>query len=116
MKRIYICHPYSADPVGNTDRIRAICQRVVDLGCNPIAPQLSLPQFLDEGTQREAALALCLDLVETCNELWSIHPGQRSPGTLSAGQALEVDKANGCGIPVIYFYERKDGSWECVRG
>jgi hypothetical protein len=68
--RVYICHPYSADPEGNVRAVRAICRAVVEEGHLPIAPHLYLPAFVDEATERALALALCLELVTMCDEVW----------------------------------------------
>lgn len=115
MRRVYICHPYSADPVEHTQRIQAICRRVVAMGHNPIAPQLWLPQFIDEETDRDNAMTLCLDIVGICSEMWIFHPGQEKPGILSSGQEMEVEEATLL-IPTRHVYERPDGGWEFIYG
>ena len=46
-----------------------ISQFIIDDGALPIAPHLYLPQLIDETTRREQALALCLELLATCDEV-----------------------------------------------
>ena len=69
-KRIYVCHPYRSDPALNSVKVRIIAQNLVAMGVLPVAPQLYLPQFINEETQRELALALCVELLKTCDEVW----------------------------------------------
>jgi len=35
----------------------------------PVAPHLYLPQLVDESSEREQALQLCLELLGTCDEV-----------------------------------------------
>ena len=42
-------------------------QFLIDDGALPIAPHLYLPQLIDDATGREQALALCLELLATCD-------------------------------------------------
>jgi len=69
IRRIYVCHPFSRSPEKNCQEIRAICKDLVSQGLLPVAPQLFLPQFVDESSQRELALKLCCALVELCHEV-----------------------------------------------
>jgi hypothetical protein len=93
--RVYVAHPYSNDPAGNVERVRAICRAVVAEGHVPIAPHLFLPAFVDEATERDLALRLCLELVEGCDALWFY-------GTcISPGMEREISAAQVRGIPVV---------------
>jgi len=95
MKRIYVCHPFADDPKGNASKVRAICRALVDEGHLPIAPQLYLPVFIDEKTERELALRLCVELVGCCAALWFY-------GTaITSGMELEMSAAQERGIPVV---------------
>ncbi len=69
MKRgtVYICHPYAGDPEGNRQKVLLICKDFVRCGLLPIAPQVYLPQFIDEETQRDVALEMCLRLLTLCD-------------------------------------------------
>ncbi len=93
--RVYVAHPYADDPVGNIERVRAICRAVVDEGHVPIAPHLFLLAFVDEATERELALRLCLELVAGCEALWFY--GTR----ISPGMEREISAAQANGIPVV---------------
>ncbi|MGH9783806.1 MAG: hypothetical protein ACRD88_06430, partial [Terriglobia bacterium] len=58
------------------------------------APQLYLPGFLDEATERDLAMRLCLGLVVLADEV-------RVYGEPSAGMLEEIAEARRLGIPVI---------------
>jgi hypothetical protein len=60
----------------------------------PIAPQLYLPAFLDETTERNLALQFCLRLVALADEV-------RVYGEPTAGMRLEIDEARRLEIPVL---------------
>jgi dienelactone hydrolase len=94
--RIYVCHPFAGDPEGNADRVRAICRVLVESGLLPVAPQVYLPQFMDETTDRDRALELCLGLLEVCHEL------RVYGGRITSGMRLEIDRAEALGIPVRF--------------
>ena len=53
---VYICHPFRGDSAGNAERVRRICE-TLKRHCVPLAPQLLLPSFIDEATERELAIA-----------------------------------------------------------
>jgi DNA polymerase-3 subunit epsilon len=93
--KVYIAHPYSDDVAANVERVRAICRNVVAEGHLPIAPQLYLPAFVDEDTDRELALKLCLELVTGCDALWLY--GTR----ISPGMEREISVAQERRIPVV---------------
>ena len=95
LRRIYVCHPFGADPDGNVLAVLKISRSLVKGGGLPIAPQLFLPAFVDECTERELALSLCLELVAVCDELWVYSP-------VTAGMRLEIRHAEALGIPVRY--------------
>ena len=64
----------------------------------PIAPQLYLPQFLSERSERGLALRMCITLLSRCNEV-------RVYGEPTSGMLLEIAEAERLNIPVI----REDG-------
>jgi hypothetical protein len=93
-RKVYVCHPFADDPVANIERVRGICIALLDRGLVPVAPQLYLPQFIDELSGRERALTLCLALLEDCNEV-------RVYGSaITAGMHREIAHAKALGIPV----------------
>ena len=92
--RVFISHPFSGSPVANVALVRQIAQRLAAAMHLPLAPQLYLPQFIDEATERALALRLCLELVALSDELHVY-------GEISAGMRLEIAEAHRLGIPVI---------------
>ena len=90
----FISHSFSSHPQRNAARITAIARRVALEGCLPLAPQIYLPQFVDEATERSLALNLCLALVAMSNEV-------RVYGDPTAGMRLEIAEARRLGIRVV---------------
>lgn len=97
-RRVYICHAYSSNPPRNCACIRRHCRALAMAGLVPIAPQLYLPAFVDEATERELALSLCLELLATCDEV------RLFGAVITPGMQRELRFAREHGIPV-YFAE-----------
>ena len=98
-RRVYVCHPFANDPAGNIERVRAISKFLIDDGALPIAPHLYLPQLIDETTGREQALALCLELLATCDEV-------RVFGEIvTEGMERELREAKRLGLPAHFVRE-----------
>ena len=93
-KRVYVCHPFANDPAGNIEKVSRICRRIVEDGELPIAPQLYLPAFIDEATERELALELCLEFVDLSDEL------RVFDRTVTSGMGRELDRAKRRQIPI----------------
>lgn len=93
-RRVYVCHPFADDPDANTKRVLDLCRALTDSGYLPIAPQIYLPRFMDEATERERALSLCLELVGTCDEV------RVYGGRITAGMRREIEYAEARAIPV----------------
>jgi len=49
--------------------LSALSRQLLDEGLMPVAPHLYLPQLVDEGSERERALGLCVELLGTCDEV-----------------------------------------------
>ena len=98
-RRVYVCHPFAGDPEGNAARVRAICGSLADAGLLPIAPHVYLPQFIDEATERERAMALCLELAGDCDEV------RVYGGRVTEGMRREIEHAEARGIPVRFAEE-----------
>ena len=98
MRVIYLACAYSSDPHDGVRRVRELARSVTELGDLPVAPQLFLPQFLDEATERDLAMACCLKLVSLCDEL-------RAYGEPSEGMKLEIAEARRLGIPIVHVTE-----------
>ena len=68
MKRIYISHPYAADPIGNKAKVEKICKDIIESGEGlPISP-IHLFSFTDD-THREEILESCLMLLSLVDEV-----------------------------------------------
>ncbi len=93
MARIFVCHPYAADPDGNAALVARIARRIALQGHLPIAPQLYLPHFINEKAEREIALGLCRDLV-ALSDIVEIH------GEVTAGMRREITEARWRGIRI----------------
>ena len=96
----YVCHPYRNDPLGNRLRVAAHCRRLAHDGVLPLAPQLMLPTFLDERTERELAMTLCLRMVRLADEVIVY-------GAPTEGMQREIAEATRCGVRVRHENERR---------
>lgn len=96
LRRVYVCHPFSDDPAGNVERVRQVSRNLVVEGVLPVAPQLYLPQVVDEAPHRERALTLCLELLDTCDEV------RVFGGRITPGMERELQHASRRGIPVHF--------------
>lgn len=94
--RVYVCHPYSNNPAGNAARVATICKALVARGLLPIAPQVYLGAFVDDATERETAMGLCLDLLSMCDEVRVYGP------TLTAGMLEELRFAMAQGMRIVH--------------
>ena len=95
MARIFVCHPYAGDPAGNAAAVRRIARRIALQGHVPIAPQRYLPQFIDEATERDLALRLCLELV-AASDILEIHGDE-----ITDGMRREITEARWRGIRIL---------------
>ena len=108
-KHVYICSPFrpvSTDPIlraneliDNLKLAKDACTFAALRGCDPVAPHLFYPQFLDDNDPTERALGMELGLkaLRSCDELWIITP------RISSGMSAEIKEAQKCGIPVLVF-------------
>lgn len=108
-KNVYICsplRPVSTAPilcanelVNNLKLAKDACTFAALRGCNPVAPHLYYPQFLDDNdpTERAIGMELGLKALRSCDELWIVSP------CISSGMSAEIKEAQKCGIPVLMF-------------
>lgn len=96
VKRVYVCAPFAGDEAANVEAVRDIARHLTNSAHLPIAPHLIVPALVDEGTQRDRALRMCLSLIETCAEV-RVYRGRG----FTDGMRLEVDYAKSRGIPVV---------------
>ncbi len=99
MDIVFISHPFSSNPDWNKGRVAEIARGLALEGKLPLAPQIYLPAFVREASERDLALRLCLQLVAFADEV-------RVYGEPSEGMRMEIAEANRLGVPV------KDGSVE----
>jgi hypothetical protein len=94
MNRVFISHPYRNAPLANAEHVVNIARTLARSGQLPIAPQIYLPQFISEATERDLALRMCLALV-------GLSDGVRVFGEPTEGMRLEIAEAHRLGIPVL---------------
>lgn len=95
MKVVYIAHPLGAGPdrVRNLRRARLWVCWAAELGYAPIADWIILASHWDE-SRREQGLAIDVELVKRCDELWLC--GNR----VSPGMKIEAEAAEAAGVKV----------------
>lgn len=82
MKRVYICHPLRGENWReNIEKAAAYCQKYAEMeGLLPVSPLHALG-FLDPNTHdAKHGMALCLALLETCDEVWVHGAWENSDG------------------------------------
>ena len=94
MSTIFISHPFSGDQEGNRSRVTRVARLLVLNGHLPLAPQIYLPAFIDESTERDLALNMCCRLVAISDEV-------RVFGEPTAGMQREISLAQRLGIPIV---------------
>ncbi len=82
------------EPPGDDLAVRSLARQLALEGHLPLAPQIYLPRFLDEDTERQLAMDLCLKLARMADEVWAY-------GDLSDGMRVEITEAHRLGIPVV---------------
>lgn len=97
-KLIFVCSPYRGDVEANRQKACQYCRLVEERGGIPFAPHLLFTQFLNDGvaTERETGIALSLEMLKRCDELWAFGPP-------TEGMALEIQEAARLGVPVRRF-------------
>lgn len=98
MKLIYVCSPLRGDVEKNIKDAREYCKSVIAAGDIPIAPHVSYQgMFNDEvNAEREKALAIGLNLLKHCDEIWIF--GDK----ITEGMNGEIEAAEKIGMPIIY--------------
>lgn len=94
---VYICSPYAGDVETNAENARKYSKFAVEMMAIPFAPHLLMPQYMDEGTERELALRMGIIFLSKCEQLWVF--GER----ISEGMAYEIRKATNMGKRIRYF-------------
>lgn len=103
---IFVCSPMRGDRPYTTAKYNKnlrnaakYSKTVVDEGHIPITPHLYFKEFIDdhEPEEREKGLAMSLELLRQCDEVWVFDEN----GT-SNGMKGEIELANQLGKPVRY--------------
>ena len=94
-KLIYVCSPVKGDIEENITRAKDYCKTVLIMGYIPIAPHVAFDGILNDKVQqeRETALAIGLELVKRCDEVWVFG------NVISEGMQGEIELAKQIGIP-----------------
>lgn len=98
MKRlVYICSPLRGDIERNITKAQGYCREAINFGVIPLAPHVYFTQFLNDliPKEREIGMALGIELLKKCDEVWVY--GAQSP---SEGMKAEIQLALEFGIKV----------------
>lgn len=98
-KIVYICSAFSGDPVGNTEKARRYSRFAVDQGYIPFAPHLLLPQYMQEETERDAAIEMDMKFLKRADSLFVFGED------FSAGMKAEIAAAKQLNMEIRYFTE-----------
>ena len=93
----YVCAPFAGDIAGNVQRAILYAKYIYARGGVPFVPHVSFV-FLNEETQRLAALDLCCRAVRRASRLWVFAEGI---DVATEGMALEILAAKDCGIDIV---------------
>lgn len=94
---VYICSPYAGDVETNAENARRYSRFAVESMAIPFAPHLLMPQYMDEGMERELALRMGVIFLSKCEQVWVFG------GRISEGMAYEIKKVVNMGKKVRYF-------------
>ena len=99
MRWIYVASPYKGDVETNVSNAKKYARFVTKQELLPIAPHLYLTQFLDDDVEEERSvgLALGLQMLKRCHEMWVFGD------CISDGMAIEIEFATKRNIPIRYF-------------
>lgn len=99
MRWIYIASPYKGDIDTNTQNAKKYALFVSKKTLVPIVPHLYLTQFLNDEVEEErnAGLALGLQMLKRCHEMWLFGD------YISEGMRAEIEFAEKHSIPIRYF-------------
>lgn len=96
-KLAYICAPYAGDVEKNKKAAIDFGKMAHEKGFLPIIPHLLFP-YLDDVTDREEAMSMCLEVVEKCDALFVL------ADVITSGMKSEIDLAKKKGMPTFQFY------------
>lgn len=96
---VYVCSPYAGDIKNNVKNAKAYSRFLVDKNAIPITPHLLYLQFMDDGNERERAMAMHFNyvLLGKCTELWVFD------GVVSRGMTREIGVAKKRRMKIKWF-------------
>lgn len=99
MKKVFVSHPYAANPKANLERVEIICNDLVGNGVLPISP-LHLFSFFDSEDQnyRKDILKTCYKLIDASDIVYFYKYKKLSPGQI---KELEYCKLLGVKFLII---------------
>ena len=103
LEKVYICSPYMGDIENNVRKAIYYSRLVAFLGLMPVTPQIYSTRFLDDNIpkERQLGLAMGLDLLSECQELWAF--GLNNP---SVGIQGEINYCVEHNIPIYDGYQK----------
>ena len=97
---VYICSKFRGDVEANIRNGRQYSRYALERGCIPLTPHLLFPQFMDEESERDMAIAIDLVILEKCcTEIWVCGD------EVSEGMAAEIAFANEMGMKIRFVNE-----------
>lgn len=96
-KAAYICAPYTGDAEKNTKVAIDFGKMAHEKGFLPIIPHLLFP-YLDDETDRDEAMSMCLEVVERCDTLFVLSD------VITSGMKREIDLAKKKEMPIFQFF------------
>jgi hypothetical protein len=99
MKIVYIAHPlgHGSDRQGNLDAASAWVVWAAQCGVAPVATWITLAARMSEAEGRDIGLAIDVELIRRCDEIWLCGP------RISPGMQIELDAAERHGLTVRRF-------------
>lgn len=96
---VYVCSPYAGDIKNNVKNAKVYSRFLIDKNAIPITPHLLYLQFMDDGNERERAMAMHFNyvLLGKCTELWVFD------GVVSRGMTREIGVAKKRRMKIKWF-------------
>ena len=70
MKRVFISHPFTGDPIENLKKVDKICKDInMDKGTLAVSP-LHMFSYMNDDSKRNPIMIMCYDLINICDEVW----------------------------------------------
>lgn len=70
IQTVFISSPFSGDIENNIKQVKLYVSAAIKSGYAPLAPQLYLPEFIDDNTNRLLAMDICKGLCLCTDNFW----------------------------------------------